>query len=317
MPADPVTGPEGTPPETAHKANGSGAPRSEADAAGESGAKTAWLPPTKPSGGINPLRAFLAMPIDSTPRTLITAVGLCFICSIFVSAAAVVLKPLQLENKRLDRQQNILEVSGLMYPGADVEYVFDHRVTPRVVALETGRFTDAIDPASFDQRVAARDPARSIDLADDADPASIGRRANHAVVYLVENDEGRVERVILPVHGYGLWSTLYGFLAVAPDGDRILGLKFYEHAETPGLGGEVDNPKWRAMWHDKELFGDDGEIRVAVEKGDQSSDPYAVDALSGATLTSRGVHNLLRFWASEDGFGPFLENLPQELSDNG
>lgn len=265
-----------------------------------------------------PVRAFLAMPVDSTARTVLTAVGLCFVCSIFVSAAAVVLKPAQVENKRLDRERNILEVAGLMQPGADVETVFDRRIEARVVDLRTGKLTTAVDPRSYNQQAAARDPALSKELPDGQDPAGIGRRANYATIYLVEADDGSgVSKVILPVHGYGLWSTLYGFLAVAPDGDTILGLQFYQHAETPGLGGEVDNPQWRALWRGKELYGPEGDIRIEVAKGDHRGDPYQVDSLSGATLTSRGVTNLVRYWVSEDGFGPFLKNLSEELSSHG
>jgi len=264
-----------------------------------------------------PIRAFLRLPIDSTTRTILTAVGLCFVCSIFVSAAAVVLKPHQVENKRLDRERNILEVAGLMEPGADVAAIYRDRIQPRVVDLKTGRFTNAVDPRGYNQRAAARDPALSTDLPEGQDPAGIGRRANYASVYLVEEADGSVDKIILPVHGYGLWSTLYGFLAVAPDGNTIRGLQFYEHAETPGLGGEVDNPKWRALWRGKELFGSDGDIEIEVAKGDHQGDPYKVEALSGATLTSRGVTNLVRFWVSENGFGPFLKNLSEELSSHG
>lgn len=269
-------------------------------------------------GGLNPLRAFLALPVDSTARTVLTAVGLCFICSIFVSAAAVVLRPAQEANKRLDKQRNILEVAGLMEPGADIEAVFERRIEPRVVDLRTGRFTNSHDPKTYDQRAAANDPALSTDIPGDRDPAGIGRRANFATVYLVEEPgSDQVDKVILPVHGYGLWSTLYGFLAVAPDGNTILGLQFYDHAETPGLGGEVDNPKWRALWPGKELYGPKGAVRIEVAKGEHKDDPYKVEALSGATLTSRGVTNLVRYWASENGFGPFLKSLSEELASHG
>ncbi len=284
------------------------------------------MPPEDPSRGPEdkaprsrwpwPLSWFLALPTDSTLRTMITAVGLCFVCSIFVSAAAVSLRPIQESNQRLDKQRNILQVAGLMREDASIEELFQS-IEARAVDLRTGRFTDAVDPASFDQTIAARDPALSTALADAADLAGIGRRAHYATVYLVRDDAGAVRKVILPVHGYGLWSTLYGFLALQPDGNTIIGLQFYDHAETPGLGGEVDNPKWRAQWQGKKLFDAEGALQVAVAKGDTSANPYAVDALSGATLTSRGVQNLLRYWVSADGFGPFLSNLSQELTTHG
>lgn len=130
-------------------------------------------------------------------------------------------------------------------------------------------------------------------------------------MYLVENS-GAIEKIILPVRGYGLWSTLYGFVALESDANTVVGLGFYEHGETPGLGGEVDNPRWKAFWPGKQVYRD-GEVEIALAKGavdPASTDaPWRVDGLSGATLTSRGVTNLVQFWLGEDGFQPFLANL--------
>ncbi|MGB0764601.1 MAG: NADH:ubiquinone reductase (Na(+)-transporting) subunit C, partial [Luminiphilus sp.] len=111
---------------------------------------------------------------------------------------------------------------------------------------------------------------------------------------------------------YGLWSTLYGFVALESDGNTIAGLGFYEHKETPGLGGEVDNPRWKNLWKGKQVYRD-GAVAISVVKGsvDQGSDAanWQVDGLSGATLTSRGVSNLVQYWLGEDGFEPYLRNL--------
>jgi len=114
----------------------------------------------------------------------------------------------------------------------------------------------------------------------------------------------------LPIHGYGLWSTLYGFIALEENGNDIFGLQFYDHAETPGLGAEVDNPRWKAMWKGKRLSDDDGTLQISVSKSvPAAGQDYHVDALAGATLTTNGVNNLVRFWMGEAGFGPFLQNL--------
>ena len=133
-----------------------------------------------------------------------------------------------------------------------------------------------------------------------------------AFSYIVETD-GELDTLVLPVRGYGLWSTLYGFLALQEDLNTVAGLGFYQHGETPGLGGEVDNPKWRSLWEGKKLYNEDGELAIQIVKG--GVDPqspnakYRVDALAGATLTSNGVNNLLHFWLGENGFGPFIANL--------
>ena len=265
------------------------------------------------------LKAFLAMPND-TPRKIVgVAVVLCLFCSIVVSAAAIGLRPLQDANKALEIKRNILQVSGLMTPGGNVNELFK-QIEPRVVDLRTGEFTTDVDPTSYNQREAERDPNMSDALPIERDIAGIKRKSHYATVYLVKNDEGGLKSIILPVHGYGLWSTLYGYLALKPDGREILGLQFYQHAETPGLGGEVDNPNWRGLWQGKLLTDDEGKLRIEVVKNAATSGPNAafqVDGLAGATLTARGVNNLVRFWAGADGFGPFLRNLQEEQLDDG
>ncbi len=253
---------------------------------------------------------FRALPVDSTPKTLAVAVALCLFCSMVVSLAAVSLRPTQEANKLRDKRVNILQVSGLYNPDIDVNKAFE-AFEPRVVDLATGTFTDAVDVATYDQRAAASDPEMS-DALDD-DPAGIGRRAKYATVYLLNDEAGNLDKIILPIHGYGLWSTLYGFVALEENGNDVYGLQFYEHAETPGLGAEVDNPVWKAQWHGKELRNDAGDLKITVSKASPPADQqvYHVDALAGATLTSRGVDNLVRYWMGDQGFGPFLENLKQ------
>ncbi len=250
---------------------------------------------------------------DGIGRTLLVAFALCIVCSVVVSTAAVSLKPAQEANKSLDRKRNILAAAGMLEEGRSVEEQFA-RISTRVVDLRTGEFTDAVDPAGYDQRKAAKDPAMSRALEAGEDIAGLGRREDYAVVYLVEDDAGNVDKIILPVHGKGLWSTLYGFMALEHDANTVVGLGFYEHGETPGLGGEVDNPRWKALWPGKQVYRAD-EVALHLIKGsvDPASEnaPWQVDGLSGATLTARGVTNLVQFWLGENGYQPFLENLKQ------
>ncbi|MGB0764559.1 MAG: NADH:ubiquinone reductase (Na(+)-transporting) subunit C, partial [Luminiphilus sp.] len=156
------------------------------------------------------------------------ALALCVVCSIVVSAAAVVLKPAQEVNKTRDLKRNILMAAGLYDAGLTIEEQFQ-RVDSRVVDISTGEYATDIDPEGFDQRAAAKDPATSVALDSDADIASIIRQSRYAMVYLVNDEAGDLSKVILPVHGYGLWSTLYGFVALESDGNTIAGLGFYEH----------------------------------------------------------------------------------------
>ena len=213
------------------------------------------------------LRRFLDTPADNTVKTVVVALGLCLVASMVVSAAAVSLRPLQEQNAALDKQVNILQVAGLYQDGVDVAEAFE-QFEPHVLELATGDFADGetiegqvLDPLTFDDRAAASDLTLSAPLDDD--PASIRRQANYVTVYLLRDDAGGLDKVILPVYGYGLWSTLYGFIAIEEDANTIYGLQFYEHAETPGLGAEVDNPRWKALWREKQLRTD-GALCVGV-----------------------------------------------------
>lgn len=255
------------------------------------------------------IRRFLDAPPDSVSKTVIVAVALCLVASMIVSAAAVALRPIQEVNALKDKQINILQVAGIYDPEADVVEAFA-AFEPKVVELETGKFVDRFDPKTFDDRAASDDPEISVALADD--PAGIGRQAQFKTVYLLRDDSGAIDKVILPIHGYGLWSTLYGFIALEENGNDIFALQFYEHAETPGLGAEVDNPRWKSQWNGKKLTDESGDLKISVSKTVPPAGPeYHIDALAGATLTSVGVHNLVRFWMGEAGFEPFLKNLKE------
>lgn len=257
------------------------------------------------------------MPDDSVKKALQVSAGVCFVCSILVSTATVTLTRRQEENKRHDERANILIAAGLYAAGADVNAVYGSRIDPILVDLRTGAVAGkGIDAGltveTFDLKQVARDPRHSDEIPADRDAAGIKRQPRYMVVHQVKAGDA-VERVILPVYGKGLWSTIYGFLALERDARSIAGITFYEHGETPGLGGEVDNPRWKASWIGKRAFDDDGRLRIKVLKG--AVDPgspeanYQVDGLSGATLTTRGVDRLVRFWLGDNGFGPYLARL--------
>jgi Na+-transporting NADH:ubiquinone oxidoreductase subunit C len=247
---------------------------------------------------------------DSISKTFGVALALCVVCAVVVSSAAVILRPTQEVNKLLDLKTNILASAGLLQEGVSIETQFE-QISTRVVDLDTGRFIDTVDAATYDQRKASKDPAMSVALDPKQDPAKIKRRANYATVYLVEGEQG-IEKIILPVKGYGLWSTLYGFLALEADLQTVAGIGFYEHTETPGLGGEVDNPKWKAGWIGKQAYNQ-GEVVINVLKGkadmSRAGSESQIDGLAGATLTTRGVDNLVRYWLGDEGFRPLINYL--------
>ena len=242
------------------------------------------------------------------------AAAVCVVCAIVVSSAAVALQDLQEANEALERRRNVLIAAGLAtdderLTAEEVETRFE-AIQPVVIDLGTGEPVPDVDPNEFDQRAATIDAATS-QVAPENN-AGLPRVPNHAVVYEVRAADEALELVILPVSGMGLWSTLYGFVAVDADLTTVRGLTYYEHGETPGLGGEVDNPRWKALWPGRQVFDDDDQVRIEVVRGSAGSpdaDPYRVDGLAGATMTSRGVTNMLRFWLGEHGFRPYFRRL--------
>lgn len=247
---------------------------------------------------------------ETTQKTIIVALVLCVVCSVIVSTAAVVLRPAQKANKERDFQKNVLMAADLYDASMSVKEQFK-RVEIKVVDLSSGKFTDAVDSDKYDQAKAAKDPKLSKALDDEKDIAGLSRLEDYSKVYIISNDQG-LDKIILPIRGYGLWSTLKGFVALQSDLNTVVGLGYYDQKETPGLGGEVDNPKWKALWGGKKVYSD-GEVALSVIKGTVSDTTpgaqYKVDGLSGATLTSDGVDNMIKFWLGENGFAPFLANL--------
>ena len=245
------------------------------------------------------------------------ATAVCIVCGILVSSSAVSLKDLQETNAELEKMTNVLLAAGLAEPNErlDAEAVEERfaAVDALVIRLETGEVVESADPDSFDQQRAKTDPSRS-DVAP-ANNAGIKRLPKEALVYRVLDAAGKPDLYVFPIEGLGLWSTLYGFIALSADLETIRGLTYYQHGETPGLGGEVDDADWKALWRGRRAFDEAGAPTIEAIKGRAGSadeDPHRVDGLSGATITSRGVTEMLRFWLGEKGFGPFLDRLRNE-----
>ena len=251
---------------------------------------------------------------DTIKKTLIVAISLCLVCSALISFSAVELRDLQEANKTLDKQSKILSAAGLLKEGSLISELFES-IEPRIVNLETGEYDSAINLDDYEESAFSRDPNTSTELSSSQDIALLKRRENFQTVYLHYESQA-LNAIILPVRGYGLWGTMKGYLALEPDFKTIIGLEFFDHKETPGLGGEIDNPKWKAIWKGKEVFSESGDILISVIKGsvDKSSEQakYQVDGLSGATITSNGVTNLLSFWLGDMGYGPLIDQLQEE-----
>lgn len=249
---------------------------------------------------------------ETTPGAFLVAAVLCVVCSVLVASAAVALKPMQDSNKLTFKRKNALMAAGLAKGDAtpeQVKKIFDESIKRELIDISTG---EVVSEGSVDFKIDDYDPAvaaKDTKLNVPVEPATalmgIQKREPYTFVYQIMKD-GKPDGFILPIYGKGLWSTLQGFLAIDADGQTVRGITYYAHTETPGLGGEVDNPGWKAQWPGKKVYGDNGEVELGVVKG-TASDEYGVDGLSGATITSRGVDNMIKYWLGPEGFGKFLE----------
>ena len=247
---------------------------------------------------------------DSVGGTLTVVVLLSLVCSLIVAGAAVLLKPAQEIQKQRDKQKNILQAAGLLQKGTNVQETYAKFIEPKIVDLATGDYVDGMK--NFDAKASAKNPATSIAIAAEDDKAGIKVRSKFAEVYLVRDEAGKVTQVVLPMYGNGLWSIMYGLVAVQTDANTINGITYYEQGETAGLGGEIANPNWQKYFVGKKLFNDTNEVALRVGKNASSDKEHGVDALSGATLTSNGVDGSFKYWFGPNGFGPYLAKFKAE-----
>lgn len=254
--------------------------------------------------------------LESTRYTFLFAAAVCLVCALLVAASAVGLREKQETNAKLFRQKNVLLVAGLLKPDEslsdrDLLRRFDENIKLRLVDLKTGELLPEgkIDEKSYDQQHARNDPQMSRPAPRNA--AQVQRLPTYGLVGFVMRG-GAVEQVVLPIEGVGMWGTLYGFLSLDRDGNTIRGITYYDQKETPGLGGEVSNPRWQAVWVGRKAYDANWEPKITVIKGNAGppqQDPHRVDGLSGATITSNGVSHMMAFWFSNDGYGPFLRRF--------
>lgn len=135
---------------------------------------------------------------------------------------------------------------------------------------------------------------------------------------------------VIPINGYGLWDAIYGYIAIKPDGDTVIGISWYDQKETPGLGADIATEAWQKQFPGKKLFveGPSGTtdfktaplgitvVRgyVADVLGSAPKAKSAVDGMAGATLTGNGVTDAYRDVLS--GYRPFLLSLNKQYSSN-
>ncbi|MGI9327607.1 MAG: NADH:ubiquinone reductase (Na(+)-transporting) subunit C [Pseudomonadales bacterium] len=249
---------------------------------------------------------------NSVSHTILFAIAVAVVLGAIVTAVSVFLEPAQAENRERAQQaifQDLLENQ----PG--FENIADRhgaqQMEHRLVDLDTGCYDIKIAASDYAQSVDPRQSKHTQALTREQDIATIKLRAKYALVHLIR-DADRIIAVVLPVYGLGYSSRLSGYLTLAADGNSIRSLVFYDHNETPGMGGRISTADWQVQWQNKSLRDESGNLRIGVAASTPTSienRPYQIDAMTGATITGRGVTNLLRFWLGPMGFETFLYNL--------
>jgi len=255
-----------------------------------------------------------------SPRNAILVVMLtALVCSGLVSAAVVMLRPIQLNNQMLDRSRNIMQLTGLLPVDGQME---DEEVLElyksldrRLVDIDAAEFDPEMDPNTFSLQRADNDPELSIAIPSKQDSANLGRRSRYTPVYMVW-DGDQLDRMILPVRGNGMWSMLRGYIALESDLNTIAGMTFYEQNETPGLGDQITHKHWLEQWQGRRIYDDQGKPRFRVNEGvvqpGTETAEFEVDALTGATVTANAVTGLVDYWFGPHGYREFLLALQEQ-----
>jgi len=258
---------------------------------------------------------------ESPLKAIIVVTATAFLCSILVTIAAVTLQPIQRAYQDLELNRAIVGISGLTERASELsdrEIISLFRdLEARIIDLDSGKFDTSYNADTFDTRKAAGNPELSTAIPAQQDLAKLGRRSRLVTVYLVK-DATDLKRILLPIYGKGMWSTLYAFIALEPDLNTIVDITFYEQAETAGIGDLILRPDWQASWRGRKLYDESGTVRFQI--GGAKIEPatlaavYQVDSISGATVTVDAVTNLVRYWFGPHGFAPFLGAFRAEAS---
>lgn len=235
------------------------------------------------------------MQTNSNTYTIIYAFGMTFIVAVILALAASGLKPMQDKNVDLANKRDILKSVGLGNV-ADVEAVYSKSITEYVVnykgeSVEKDASGNKLVASKIDVRTESRKPLEERYL-----PIYKFTSDNNDIVYIV------------PLRGSGLWDEIWGFVALKDDFKTVFGASFDHKSETPGLGAEIATAAFQAQFPGKVIFDEKGNYTsVEVVKGNKSNPEYQVDGISGGTITSDGVSDML--YSDIKDYLPFFEKL--------
>lgn len=255
---------------------------------------------------LNPIAAWrrlLALPNESRAKTVAMAFIVSAICALMVSGATVILRPIQTANRAAEQQARLESlIAGI--PGM-AELLAQSGGTLGTVVVDLNRASASAEVTPETLAEALQDRANWTDLPAGQDLAGLGSRPDLAQIYLLRGADRAISLVILPVSGQGYNAPIDAVLALSGDMQTVAGFAITSQAETPGLGGRIDEPAWLAQFAGTRLADATGEIRFAVARGPAASE-YQVDGITGATRTMNAVTQMLRFWLGPQGYGPLI-----------
>ena len=220
-------------------------------------------------------------------RILTFAAIVCVTCSLLLSGTAAVLKKRQEYNIELDRKLNVLKAFGVEVVNAKGK---------RIVSADE---VEAYFADHISERILDRDTGSVLEGATSNELTSDDLKYKTKLPLYLWSEDGRTTKYAFPISGYGLWSTLYGYMALEGDLATVVGVTFYKHNETPGLGGEASTPKFLNQFRGKKVWGDGSILPFEVVKGGVDARypdgcSHCVDGISAATITSNGIQDFIR-----------------------
>ena len=220
---------------------------------------------------------------NSSSFTFIFSSVMVIVVAVLLASAAIVLGPYQAKNVRLEKMQNILSSIGVKTTRDESEKLFNQYIKEQVVLNSKG------------EPVAEKISAFNIDLKKELDKARLGNGDKQLFPLFVFNKDGKLYYVI-PVRGKGLWGPIWGYIALEGDLNTVYGASFGHKGETPGLGAEIGTEKFQHQFAGKKIFDESGNfVSVRLIKGGAApEDLHGVDAVSGGTITSTGVSEMLQ-----------------------
>ena len=217
---------------------------------------------------------------QSNTYIVLYAAAITVVCGGLLAFAAVSLKDKQDANIAMEQKKNILSSVLTLKDEDNIDSIYLKQVKGFVIDFE-GNVKEGVKP---EQVIVAVEYKKA-------------PKERLLPVYEFRNDSNKVEYAVMPVYGYGLWNNIWGFIAVRSDFNTVQGVKFQHAGETPGLGARIESEEIQERFKGKSIFENGSVASIVIQKGegnDYSTNAHKVDGMSGATLTGKGVNNMLK-----------------------